>query len=90
MTRDELKVVVDVVHAYCGRDIKLSTGEEVVDSGAIGTNAAAMRLLVRYGLMEVDDEAGRRIRARWTAAVQELVRGDHPQAAVAGGSANTE
>jgi len=74
MTRDELKVVVDMVHACCGGDTKLSTGEKVVDSGAIGTNAPAMRLLVQYGLMEVEDEAGRRIRASWTAAGQELLK----------------
>lgn len=75
MTKEELKVIVDMVHAYCGRDTKLSTGEKVVDSGAIQINAAAMRLLVHYGLMEVEDETGRRIRAKWTVAGQELNKG---------------
>jgi hypothetical protein len=74
MTTEELKVVVDMVRAYCGEDTKLSTGEKLVDSGAIGINAAAMRLLVRYGLMEIENEAGRRIRARWTAAGQQVLK----------------
>lgn len=74
MTKEELKVVVDLVSQYCGRDIK-STGERLIDSVAISTNAAAIQLLVRYGLMEVDTEVGRRIRARWTAAGQELNEG---------------
>lgn len=72
MTKDELEVVVDLVVAYCGKDTK-NTGEVLVDSGAIGVNAAAMYLLVRYGLMEADTQAGRRIRARWTAAGRELL-----------------
>ncbi len=72
MTKEELKVVVDLVTAYCGKDVK-NTGETFVDSNAIGVNAAAMRLLVRYGLMEVDTQAGRRVRARWTPAGQELL-----------------
>jgi hypothetical protein len=74
MTKEELKVVVDMVSQFCGRDTK-DTGERFVDSNAISANAAAMRLLVRYGLMEIDSEFGRRIRARWTAAGQELNEG---------------
>ncbi|WP_271585321.1 hypothetical protein [Bradyrhizobium sp. CCBAU 45389] len=72
MTKEELKVIADLVVAYCGRDTK-NTGEVLVDSGAIGVNAAAMYLLVRYGLMEADTQAGRRIRARWTAAGRDLL-----------------
>jgi urease accessory protein UreF len=72
MTQEELRVVAGLVIAYCGKDVK-NTGETFVDSNAIGVNAAAMRLLVRYGLMEVDTDAGRRVRARWTAAGRELL-----------------
>ena len=73
MTNDELKVLVDMVRAYCPKDTRVDTGEKVVDSGAIGVNAAAMRLLAQYGLMEIYSDAGRRVRARWTAAGQELL-----------------
>jgi len=72
MTKDELKVIVDLVSAYCGKDTK-NTGEVLVDSNAVGVNAAAMFLLVRYGLMEADTQAGRRIRARWTNTGRELL-----------------
>jgi len=66
MTEEELKVVADLVAACCGRDTK-NTGEVLIDSVAIHANAAAMRLLIKYGLMEADTDVGRRIRARWTA-----------------------
>ena len=71
MTDEELKVLVDMIYQHCGEDRK-DTGEIFVDSMAIRANADAMRLLVRYGLMEIDSEIGRRIRARWTAAGQKL------------------
>jgi hypothetical protein len=71
MTDEELKVVVDMVHQHCGDD-KKDTGAIFVDSMAISANAAAMRLLARHGLMEIDSEIGRRIRARWTTAGQRL------------------
>ncbi|HEY4140187.1 MAG TPA: hypothetical protein VGM57_02170 [Pseudolabrys sp.] len=74
MTKEELKVVADMVLQHCGRDTK-DTGEKFVDSMAISANTDAMRLLSRYGLMEIDSEIGRRIRARWTAAGQAFSEG---------------
>ena len=74
MTKEELKILVDLVANYCGRDTK-NTGEVFIDSGAIGINAAAMRLLIRYGLMEADTDVGRRVRARWTPAGRDLREG---------------
>jgi hypothetical protein len=71
MTDEELKVLVDMVYQHCGEDRK-DTGEIFVDSVGIRANADAMRLLLRYGLMEIDSETGRRIRARWTPAGQKL------------------
>jgi hypothetical protein len=65
MTDEELKVLVDLVYQHCGEDRK-DTGEILIHSMAISADAAAMRLLAQYGLMEIDSEIGRSIHARWT------------------------
>ena len=72
MTTEELKALVDFVSTNCGTDTKLSTGEKLIDSGAIGKHADAMLLLAQHGLMEMETAAGRRIRARWTEAGKAL------------------
>lgn len=58
-------------YQHCGEDRK-DTGEIFIDIMAIRANADAIRLLVRHGIMEIDSEVGRRVRARWTAAGQKL------------------
>ncbi len=73
MTNDELRVVAGLVHSSCSTDTKLSTGEKVIDSGAIGGNADGMRLLARYGLMKLETDVGRHVRATWTKAGIELL-----------------
>jgi len=71
MTDEELKVLVDLIYQHCGEDQK-DTGEILVYSMGFSANAAAMRLLARHGLMEIDSEIGRSVHARWTEAGQRL------------------
>jgi hypothetical protein len=72
MTRDELKVLADLVSHCCTTGTTL-TGKVLIDSSAIPERTDAMRLLITYGLMELASDKGRRVLAEWTPAGKEIM-----------------
>jgi hypothetical protein len=74
MTRDELRVLADLVHFCCSTETR-NDGVVFVGSSAIPARAAAIRLLARYGLMEIGSDVGRNVRARWTDVATEIRSG---------------
>jgi hypothetical protein len=74
MTREELRVLADLVHFCRGTDTR-NDGVVFVASGAIPARAAAIRLLAQYGLMEIGSDVGQNVRAKWTDAAIEIRSG---------------
>ena len=74
MTKEELKVVADLILQWTHKEFPMTHGGAMyLSSGGYGANAAAMWLLIRYGLMEpLEGSTPSSVRARWTHAGHEL------------------
>jgi hypothetical protein len=60
-----LEALVLTVQQWCHITLD-KTGEPWLDSGAMSSNAAAIRVLADHGLMSIRTQVGRRIVAKWT------------------------
>jgi hypothetical protein len=78
MTPDEakkfkaaLEALVGTVHQWCSINVD-NQGVPAIDSGALSSNAAVMRVLAENGLLSIKSEFGRRIFATWTEAARDF------------------
>jgi hypothetical protein len=78
MTDDEVKKIraalealVKTTQQWCHVSVD-QAGEPWLDSGALSSNAAVMRVLADHGLLTINVEVGRRVIAKWTEAVRDF------------------
>jgi hypothetical protein len=65
LVEELIESVKDAVYQHCSCRIE-KEDDDIYDSGAITTNAGAMRLLARLGLFEITSEHGRRVVGKFT------------------------